>query len=772
MDKKIFEISSGWRLYYAENAACRDYADKITSEAELISRGLENVAASVPGNFVLDLFRAGKIPDPIYADNSWKLQYLEAMHVWYCVSFDADFDDDSYLRFDGLDTIADVYLDGEHILRAENMFIPHFAKARGASRHELVVHFTPAVIEGRKYKAPASSNALWYNYQGLYIRKAAYMYGWDIMPRIVSCGIWKPVCVMKRRADSINDVFVYTLFTKPDEKRAKIRIYFDISVSGDLIQKYRLRFSGKCGTSSFCEEITPWGTQYSRMAFIIENARLWWPRGYGEPNLYDCRAELLLDGEVLDTYTLKVGLRTVELVRTDSIKDGEGEFLFKINQTPIFWRGVNWSPLSPYPSENEKMLPEGLSRLYETGSNCVRMWGGGIYEDDSFFDFCDAHGIMVWQDFMMACAVYPQDETFEKKLKEEAVYQICRLRSHPSLVLWSGDNECDCTYNTWGGVVRNPNENVITRKLLPQLIRTHDFSRPYLPSSPYISDECYTLGLHSPEEHLWGDRPHYLSDYYSKSECRFVSEIGHHGAVSPESARKFIEPQHLYPILRDNGEVDEQWLCHATETWQDVETPYKYRMKMLVRKVVEAAGKLPVTYAQFSKVSQVLQAEAVKRFIEIFRGEKWRRTGIIYWNLTDGWPLSCESVIDCYGTHKIAFYFMRRAYEPIYLMIKDGGDGKTLVAANDTLDECDVDFTVTDVDGGTIICRGSKKIKANDVTELDKITLDTHDTFAKISWRIGGREYSSHYFADVTGCDMTRYLNCLEKCGFDEFEGF
>lgn len=773
MDVKKFDISSGWSVYYSANADCKSWADSVSGESALMLRGAEKIPAEVPGCFVLDMYRAGKIPDPFFGDNLIKLQYLETMHLWYVTKFTHDFADGDALLFEGVDTVADVYLDGKHILRAENMFIPHRAAATGSGEHELVVHITPAVIEARKYKVPAQSNALWYNYQGMYIRKAAYSFGWDILPRVASGGIWKPVYVVGEKADAINDVFVYTLYTKPDENKAKIRIYFDISVSGDMVQDYLIRFSGKCGDSEFSEEITPWGTQYSRMAFVIENAKLWWPRGYGEPYLYDCRAELIKDGEVLDTYCLKVGVRTVELVRSESIKDGEGEFVFKINGTPTFCRGVNWSPLSPFPSENERMLDRGLENLYDSGSNCVRMWGGGIYEDDKFFNYCDAHGIMVWQDFMMACAVYPQDRVFADKLEEEATYQIIRLRRHPSLILWSGDNECDCTYNTWGGVVRDPNENTITRELLPRLVRMHDFSRPYLPSSPYISEECFKLGLHSPEEHLWGDRPHYQSDYYKKSECRFVSEIGHHGAVSPASAEKFIGKEYLYPIISENGEANDHWMAHATETQlTHRESPYKYRMKMLEKKVTDYVGRLPETYAEFAKISQIVHAEAVKYFIELFRGEKWRRTGIIYWNLADGWPLSCEAVVDYYGTRKLAFGFMKRAYAPVYLMLKETDGKLSLVASNDTLADAEISYKVTDAESGAVLAEGRGVSRANDVTTLTPVTLPSVGTFAKIEWTAGGKTSVSHYFADIYHINVEKYLACLDKCGESEFEGF
>ncbi|MBQ0125026.1 MAG: hypothetical protein KBS59_01715 [Clostridiales bacterium] len=773
MDKTVRALDSGFTLYYAENKKCASFANDIKTKDDLLSRGFESVKASVPGNFVLDLFAAGKIPDPELYDNAIKLQYLEAMHVWYLAEFDEDFSEKSYLRFDGLDTVADVYLDGEHILRAENMFIPHKAKVKPSrGHHTLIVHFTPAVIEGRKYTAPASSNALWYNYQGLYIRKAAHSYGWDILPRIISCGIWKPVYIMEEKADSINDVFAYTLFTKPDENKAKLRIYFDISVSGDLVQEYRIRFSGKCGDSSFCEEITPWGTEYSRMAFTIDGAKLWWPRGYGDANIYECRAELTRDGKVLDTYPLCVGLRTVKLTRSESVRDGNGQFLFEINGTPVFFRGVNWVPLSPYASENEKRLTMYLDLLKDSGSNAVRMWGGGIYESDTFFDFCNKNGIMVWQDFMMACAVYPQDETFEKKLEPEVVYEIKRLRNNPSLVLWSGDNECDCTYNTWGGVIRDPNENTITRKLLPDLVRIHDFSRPYLPSSPYISRECFENNLKSPEEHLWGDRPYYKSDYYTKSECFFVSEIGYPGAVSPESAAKFIGSDELYPILDENGKTKRHWLAHATETMiTDDESPYKYRTPLYVGKVADAFGALPDSYSEFAALSQIVQAEAVKYFIELFRGEKWRRTGIIYWNLADGWPISSEAVADCYGTKKLAFSYMARAYEPVYLMIKENGAEHVILASNDTLTDKDITFKVSNAESGEIIAAGTICAKANDVTDLGKIRTDGHTVYL-IEWTCGGKEYKSHYIESIRGFDAEKYIDALKKHGLFELYGF
>lgn len=773
MDTRISVLSDSWKLYYEENAKCSSFADAICDEKELVSKKFKSANGRVPGNFVLDLYKEGIIPDPLFGDNAIKLQYLEAMHVWYCTEFDSS-EDGLYLMFEGLDTIADVFLDGIHVLRAENMFISHkTGTVVSKGHHKLVVHFTPPVIESKKYSFPVASNALWYNYQGMYIRKPAHSFGWDIFPRIVSCGIWKPVYLMKPKADSIKDVYVYTLYANAEENKAKIRIVFDVDTSGDLIQEYRIRFSGKCGDSEFSEEMTLWGNQYGRMAFTVKNPKLWWPRGYGKPDVYDCKAELIKDGKILDTYITTVGIRTVELDRSESIKNGNGKFTFKINGTPVFWRGVNWVPLSPYACENEERLPMYLNLLYGTNSNAVRMWGGGIYESDTFFDYCDRNGIMVWQDFMMACAVYPNDEIFKKKIEEEAVFQIKRLRKHASLILWSGDNECDCTYNTWNGVVRDPNKNVITRRWLPELITNHDFSRPYLPSSPYISEECYKENLSSPEEHLWGNRPYFKSDFYVKSQCCFVSEIGYPGIVSPKSLKKFIGKDFLYPPEDDKGRVNDHWEAHAVETMiTDEESPYKYRIPLVLNKIKETYGGLPEKLEDCVKMSQIIQAEAVKSFIELFRANKWRRTGIIYWNLADGCPMTSEAVADFYGEKKLSYKYMNRAYEPVCLMIKETDGKYELVVSNDTLSSADIKYTVTDCETGSIMASGKFTSKANDAEKISDIEFPSTDTFVLIEWETDGKKFKNHFIADIRKVTYKKYIEELDKCKYGDLFDF
>lgn len=774
MSKTTLTISQDWKFCYEENIKCKSYADSINKISDLDFHGFSSYKANVPGSFILDLYDNGIIDDPLYSTNMWKLQKYEAMHVWYYTDFEYKFTENDVIVFNGLDTCADVFLDGKLILKASNMFVGYEISNdmlnKEIDKHELLIHFSPAVIKAREYKTNAQSNCLWYNYQSLYIRKSAHMFGWDILPRLVSCGIWKPIEIVNKPEDRINDVYIYTLYTKPDIGVAKIRVYSDISISSDLVQEYTFRLKGKCGDSEFCEEITPWGLQYSRMAFEIKDAKLWWPRGYGEQNLYECEAELIKDGIVLDTYKLKIGLRTVNLQKSEAVIDGDGQFLFKINNTPIFCKGCNWSPLTPFPSESEKLVDIGLERLLSTNSNIVRIWGGGTYGSDRFYEFCDEHGILVWQDFMMACAVHPQTETFFKSIEEEAEYNIIRLRNHPSLALWSGDNECDCTYNSWGGVIRNPNENEITRTILPSVIRKHDLTTPYLPSSPYLSETCFVNNYSSPEDHLWGARPSYESDYYSKTKCIFVSEIGHHGAVAPVSAKEFIPDDELYPIVDENGDVRPSWLAHASETMIANETPYKYRMKMLVNKVQEYLGYIPDNYNDFALYSQIIHAEAVKRFIEIFRKSKWDKTGFIYWNLTDGFGISCESVIDYYGRKKIAFYYMKTAYEPVYVMIGEN-DGKfNLYISNDTLKSFDVKYTIK-TSSGEIVYSGEYKIDENRTDNISELNIDKNIIYF-IEWNIDGVTYKSHYLYNLKNINMDEYFKIMKKENMFFLEGF
>lgn len=254
MDKTILKLDSGWRIAYEENYICKDYVDTIQDIASLKEKKLPEIPASVPGNFELDLYKANVIGDPFFGLNTLAMQDLENRHVWYYTEFDfKDADGTEYIKFEGIDTIADIYVNGKYVKHVDNMYLSYEIDLPELKngKNEILVHITPASIAAREFRLPPSSNAQEYAYDSLYIRKAAHMFGWDIMPRIVSCGIWKPVTILRRKADRIDDAFLYTTGVDPANQFAAASIFFHVDVSRDLLKDYFMEVEGTCGESRF-----------------------------------------------------------------------------------------------------------------------------------------------------------------------------------------------------------------------------------------------------------------------------------------------------------------------------------------------------------------------------------------------------------------------------------------------------------------------------------------------------------------------------------------
>ena len=445
--------------------------------------------ATVPGNLELDLQAAGIIGEPFYGMNIAGLSAYERAHVWLSRRFRAEGRPGSTaeLVFEGLDCCAEVYLDGVLLGMADNMLIAHTFCLDGLlpGEHELLVHIRPAVEEARPYAYPPSLSALQSNYESLYVRKAPHMYGWDIMPRAVSAGIWRPVSIRYRPLERLEEVCLETLEIAPDRSRATLALHYQAVAQASVAAGYEIELSGRCGDAAFCEQRAMLFSAGS-FSFSLQQPALWWPRGRGEPALYDCRVRLLRDGQELDRHQFRHGIRTVSLERT-SITDpgGRGEFCFRVNGEKVYVQGTNWVPVDAFHSRDRERIPRIISLAEDLGCNMLRCWGGNVYEDDLFYQLCDEKGIMVWQDFALACAVYPQDDAFCARFEREARQVVRRLREHACLVLWAGDNECDLAYS-WGGRRRDPNTNRLTREVLPRVLRDEDPSRPYLPSSPYV----------------------------------------------------------------------------------------------------------------------------------------------------------------------------------------------------------------------------------------------------------------------------------------------
>ncbi len=779
--KKLLLTGTEWKLIYVKNETLKKDG-AFTTVQNLKDRGYPEIKATVPGNLEIDLENAGVIEDPFYAGNHRKRD-CEFLHMFYYRSFVYDGSLEApALVFEGLDTVAEVYLNGALIGNPENMLIPHTLRTDDVLRlgeNELCVHIIPAVIAARKYTHALTAEAFKYNAESLYIRKAPHMYAWDIMPRMVSGGIWRPVYLAEHKADRIKDCYIYTRSVDLSKNTAKLYFHFNTEISRDEIADYTVSVKGSCGDSEFEISFSPFHTSGSR-TIHVDNARFWWPKHNGEANLYDTEITLFYKGEALDVYKTRIGIRTVELIRTSvTDKDGNGDFHFEVNGKPIFCMGTNWVPVDALHSRDASRLPKILPMLNDLKCNIIRIWGGNVYEDDILYDFCDENGILVWQDFIMGCATYPQDTKFQKKLYDEVCVTVKRLRQHPSIALWSGDNEDDCAYeNCWGGAAkRDPNKNILTRSVIPQAIWEHDYVRPFLPSSPYIDEVAFKSGLSCSEGHPWGPRDYFKGEFYSNVPYHFASEIGYHGCTSPESIKKFIPEEYLWTSENNEnweGINNTMWLAHAASL-ENVPETYTYRIKLMSGHVTTLFGKtVPNTLDDFARASQISQAEAKKYFIERFRIRKPKTMGIIWWNLIDGWPQFSDAVVDYYGVKKLAYSYIKRSQESIALMFDEPKNGVLPLHA---VSEYDTDkaltYKVTDITANKVVSEGEALAKAKASAVIASIPVQSDEKhFYFIEWELDGKKQTNHFMTNIKDIDYKEYLGYIEKCGYGTFEGF
>ena len=760
------KLDRGWSLCVMDDAQVNG---TIVRGAELTG---DRISASVPGDWILDYVKQGLLDEPYFGDNYLKLRSYENSHVFYMTKFDWDGEPDalSFLRFEGIDTVADVYLNGEYIGHAENMYIPHEFQAKGLMKgeNELLVHILPVCLEARKYPVGAQYSHLKYNYEGLVIRKAVHMFGWDIAPRIVSSGLWRPVSVVQKRPERIENVFIVTEKILPDGS-VNCEMSFDIDIGRRPMQGYSLRIEGVCGDSRFEKTESLWYIHGWMRGIRVKNAKLWWPRGYGEANLYDVTVSLLKDGEAVDAVSFRQGLRTTKLVYDDYISgDTEAEFSFVVNDKRIYIKGTNWVPADAFHSKDEERIPAILELVKDIGCNAMRIWGGGVYENDYFYDWCDENGIAIWHDFMMACGVYPHTERMKKQLEEEAAAMVRRLRHHACICLWAGDNECDQSY-CWNGKRMDPTRNVLTREVLPAVLLAEDWSRPYLPSSPYVSQKAFSLGqeTNTPEQHLWGPRDYYKGPFYHDHRASFASEMGYHGCNSPASIRKFIPGDKLWPQT-DN----DMWLYHAASPEVE-DSPYTYRIPLMTNQIRYLFKQKPDNLEEYARMSQISQAEAKKFFVESFRARKGRRTGLIWWNIMDCWPQFSDAVVDYYFCKKLAYFYIRRSQEPVCLMADDHSGREALYGVSDLMEDMSVRYTVTDVTDGRVIIAAQSMLKADASTFLWDLPETKEPHFYLIEWeRADGVMGSNHYMTGKEPVDYAWYMDCLKKAEYDEFEGF
>ncbi len=751
-------LDGKWKLVYFPEGKF-----KVESPKELSKIKAKMIEAQVPGNVELDLVKAGELPDPFFGDNIFRLKPYESYEWWYKRSFQTPGDIGRRyvdIVFHGLDCFTTIWVNGQRIGETANMFIEHSfditSLLKQGKVNELVVQIKSPINVAKKYQYKPSCYAGVTNFEHLYVRKAPHMYGWDIAPRIVSAGIWRSVDLELHKPTEITDLYYFT--QEIEGKDVVLGIYWQFTTDEREINGFSLRFMGKCGKSRF-EHISPCLFTAGFTRISIPNAKLWWPKNYGEPNLYLIACELLKDGKIMDSRNDKIGLRKVELVRTDiTTPTNPGEFLFRCNGTSIMCKGANWVPADAFHSRDKNRYERILRLFDDLNCNILRCWGGNVYEDDAFYDLCDQMGIMVWQDFAFACAMYPQDGEFLKIVRKEAESILKKLRNHPSIILWCGDNECDALYSYFS---LDPGTNKITREVLPRTCSAYDPFRPYLPSSPYMSPEVVKTRNENmmPEQHLWGPRDYYKSRFYTENTAHFASEIGYHGCPNISSIKNFIESKYLWP-----WQNNPQWRVHCTDPVRSG-GPYQYRVKLMADQIKELFGFEPDNLEDFVLASQISQAEAKKFFIEMFRINKWRKTGIIWWNVIDCWPQFSDAIVDYYFGRKLAYWYIKRVQQPVCIMVDEPENWNCrVIVGNDSLRAASGVYSILDADTKTVLMEGKFKVEVNTNLEIGKIQVShsEHRLFL-IEWTIDGIRYGNHYLLGKPPISFEQYKNWLKQ---------
>jgi beta-mannosidase len=748
----MMSLNGVWRLWAFPANAEKRSIDEITQAPAM--------PAAVPGNVEFALQDAGLLPDDLFmGDNILKCQEFETYDYLYERRFTLTADalaKPQRLVFEGVDCIADYYLNGILLGHTENALIAHTFPCGELLREDNILQVylrSPLVWAADQEYYPFPLRETYYhNQEQLRLRKPASCFGWDIMPRTVSAGLWRGVRIEEIPATELTDVYIAPI--RVSEAEATLQVNFTSRTAPQNIRRLSLKIEGRCGKQVFSQE----SKVYFTAGFVgvkIPQPKLWMPRGYGEQNLYDVTVTLLVDGVPAASVEKRVGIRTVRLERVPREK-GFREFRFYVNDTPIFCKGSNWVPMDAFHSRDPLRYKRAVGMLADLGCNIVRCWGGNVYEDHAFFDLCDEYGIMVWQDFEMACGPYPEDDAFLKVMETEATAVIRKLRGHASLLLWCGDNECDY-YDP------DPKSNKLTRGLLPEVVRREDPHRPYLASSPDLGERAdgdTSYNGVSAEQHIWGARDHYKARFYSAHNARFVSETGYHGCNSPESIAKFITPGAIWP-----WENNHEWHIHAADAGRHW---YDSRIPMMAKQTRQILGYIPDNLPDFSFISQFAQAEAKKFFIETMRLRKWEGTGVIWWNLTDGWPQFSDAIVDYYFEKKLAYGWIKRAQQGCVLCMGEIESWRApLTVCNDTLADIAGTYRVYDAETDETLAEGAFTAAANENSKLPGVELFySEKRLLILALRYDGKTVYNHYITGEVPYTLEqtrRWAELLEK---------
>ncbi|PWT79888.1 MAG: hypothetical protein C5B44_06205 [Acidobacteria bacterium] len=638
--------------------------------------------ATVPGCVHTDLLKNKLIEDPFYRDNEKKLQWIGKTDWEYRTTFNVTPEifgrDNIDLVFEGLDTYADVFLNDARLLSTDNMFrtwridCKRLLKLRANTlriRFRSPINEVLPLIAKINYQLPAGND------QGEktspYTRKAPYQYGWDWGPRFVTSGVWRPVSLEAWNSARVDDL--HLLPKKVTEAAAAMNAEVEIVAHKTARATIVLEnLTDKIIAAKREVNLTP-GSNRVALDIVIPRPALWWPNGLGAHPLYNFKATLLINGKQIDAITTRTGLRSLELRQQPD--DSGKSFTFVINGVPVFAKGGNWIPADSFPSRISKgKYRQLLESVRDTHMNMLRVWGGGIYERDDFYELCDEMGILIWQDFMFGCSLYPGEQAFLDNVRQEAVDNVKRLRNHPSIVIWVGNNEIESGWFHWGWKTQLPAKLwddylKLFYGVLPDVCSSLDPSRPYWPSSPssHLEDD--------PESQKMGDL-HYWQVWhasmpfteYEKQFPRFMSEYGFQSFPQ-------LETVDTYTVPADRDINSPVMMAHQRHP----------RGNQLIREYMLREYPEPKDFESFLYVSQVLQAEGIKIGAEHLRRIMPHNMGSLFWQINDCWPVASWSSIDYTGRWKALQYYARRFYSDILVSPQEKDGNVNVFVVSDRL---------------------------------------------------------------------------------------
>jgi beta-mannosidase len=621
------------------------------------------IPATVPGNCYTDLLSNAIIPDPFIADNEKGVQWIDTCSWDYRTVFMPDEKllscRNRLLQFDGIDTYAEVFLNGKKILYADNMFriwevdVTDFL-LRGPN--ELLVRFSPAMK-----KAAEAAAAYPQKLPGgdrVFTRKAAFQWGWDFGPKFLGCGIWKEVRLVGRSGLNITDVCVKETRFKGKDALLKIELAVDGAQASDATVEVVTE-----------NDVQPVLTQRVKLSagnnkiavrLPVRRVKRWFTHQLGNPFCYDFRLSVRTSAGDSAVRKLTYGIRELELVQQ---KDSIGRsFFFRLNGIPVFMKGANLVPPDHFVHRIDSATQARLiADARSSNFNMIRIWGGGIYPDDRFYELCDRNGILVWQDFMAACSMIPADKSFLVNMREEVRQQVVRLRNHASLAVWCGNNECDEGWHNWGWqkeFAYSASDSAavwhdylrVFHEMIPEVLKQEDPSRSYWPSSPSIG-WGRPASLRSGDAHYWGVWwGHEPFSVYEKKTGRFMTEYGFQGMPAMKSVQSFLGGK--TPELSDPALKAHQKHPTGFET---------------IREYMERDHTFPADFRNYVYLSQFVQREGICSAIASHRRQRARCMGTLYWQFNDSWPGISWSSRDYYGRWKSLQYAMQDVYSTLFI---------------------------------------------------------------------------------------------------------